>query len=98
MKKDLYYYEEELTEEEKKYYKNKYRKLRKVSILRNLPYEEWTKEELLDLIEEHDFYIMIENSKRKTRHLSISEFATNGEYERYSLFEEYRKLNLIKTK
>lgn len=98
MKKDLDYFEDELTEEEKKYYKNKYRKLRKVSILKNLPYEEWTKEELLDLIEEHDFYIMIENSKRKTRYLSISEFATNGEYERYSLFEEYRKLNLIKTK
>lgn len=98
MNKDLDYFEDELTEEEKEYYKNKYRKLRKVSILRNLPYEEWTKEELLDLIEEHDFYIMIENSKRKTRYLSISEFATNGEYERYSLFEEYRKLNLIKTK
>ena len=98
MKKDLDYFEDELTEEEKKYYKYKYRKLRKVSILRNLPYEEWTKEELLDLIEEHDFYIMIENSKRKTRYLSISEFATNGEYERYSLFEEYRKLNLIKSK
>lgn len=98
MKKDLDCFEDELTEKEKKYYKNKYRKLRKVSILRNLPYEEWTKEELLDLIEEYDFYIMIENSKRKTRYLSISEFATNGEYERYSLFEEYRKLNLIKTK
>lgn len=98
MKKDLYDIEDVLTEEEEKLYKSKYSKLRKVSILRNLPYEEWTKEELLDLIEEHDFYIMIENSKRKTRYLSISEFATNGEYERYSLFEEYRKLNLIKTK
>lgn len=98
MKKDLDDIEDVLTEEEEKLYKSKYSKLRKVSILRNLPYEEWTKEELLDLIEEHDFYIMIENSKRKTRYLSISEFATNGEYERYSLFEEYRKLNLIKTK
>lgn len=98
MKKDLYDIEDVLTEEKEKLYKSKYSKLRKVSILRNLPYEEWTKEELLDLIEEHDFYIMIENSKRKTRYLSISEFATNGEYERYSLFEEYRRLNLIKTK
>lgn len=98
MKKDLDEIEDVLTKEEEKLYKNKYSKLRKVSILRNLPYEEWTKEELLDLIEEHDFYIMIENSKRRTRYLSISEFATNGEYERYSLFEEYRKLNLIKTK
>ena len=98
MKKDLDDIEDVLTEEEEKLYKSKYSKLRKVSILRNLPYEEWTKEELLDLIEEHDFYIMIENSKRKTRYLSISEFATNGEYERYSLFEEYRRLNLIKTK
>lgn len=98
MKKDLDDIEDVLTEEEEKLYKSKYSKLRKVSILRNLPYEEWTKEELLDLIEEYDFYIMIENSKRKTRYLSISEFATNGEYERYSLFEEYRKLNLIKMK
>lgn len=98
MNKDLDYFEDELTEEEQKYYKNKYGKLRKVSILKNLPYEEWSKEELLDLIEEHDFYIMIENSKNKTKYFSISDFATNGEYERYSLFEEYRKLNLIKTK
>ena len=98
MNKDLDYFEDELTEEEQKYYKNKYSKLRKVSILKNLPYEEWSKEELLDLIEEHDFYIMIENSKNKTRYFSITDFATNGEYERYSLFEEYRKLNLIKTK
>lgn len=98
MNKDLDYFEDELTEEEKKYYKNKYSKLRKVSILKKLPYEEWSKEELLDLIEEHDFYMMIQNSKNKTRYFSISDFATNGEYERYSLFEEYRKLNLIKTK
>ncbi|MBE5820881.1 MAG: hypothetical protein E7310_08820 [Clostridiales bacterium] len=98
MNKDLDYFDDELTEEEKKYYKNKYSKLRKVSILKNLPYEEWSKEELLDLIEEHDFYMMIQNSKNKTRYFSISDFATNGEYERYSLFEEYRKLNLIKTK
>lgn len=98
MNKDLDYFEDELTEEEKMYYKNKYSKLRKVSILKNLPYEEWSKEELLDLIEEHDFYMMIQNSKNKTRYFSISDFATNGEYERYSLFEEYRKLNLIKTK
>jgi len=98
MNKDLDYFEDELTEEEKMYYKNKYSKLRKVSILKNLPYEEWSKEELLDLIEEHDFYMMIQNSKNKTSYFSISDFTTNGEYERYSLFEEYRKLNLIKTK
>lgn len=98
MSKDLDLLEDEFTEEEKKFYKNKYKNLRKVSILKNIPFEEWSKEELLDLIEEHDFYIMIENSKNKTRYFSISDFATNGEYERYSLFEEYRKLNLIKTK
>jgi len=98
MSKDLDLFEDDLTEEEKKFYNNKYKNLRKVSILKNIPFEKWSKEELLDLIEEYDFYIMIENSKNKARYLSISEFATDGEYERYSLFEEYRKLNLIKTK
>jgi len=65
MSKDLDLFEDDLTEEEKKFYNNKYKNLRKVSILKNIPFEKWSKEELLDLIEEYDFYIMIENSKNK---------------------------------
>lgn len=68
----------------------KYRKLRKISILMELPFEKWTKRELLDLIQEYDLWYMIQLAYNKSI-CRISKFVYYGEYERFSLCEELKK-------
>ena len=77
--------------------KNKYGKLRKTAILEKLPIEQWTKNELLDLIEKYDIYFIIlsalnKNSENPKKILPISLYVNKGEYKRLEEeYEEYRK-------
>lgn len=81
---------DELTEEEEKSYREKYGHLRKVSILSKIPIEEWTKEELLNLIDEYELYCRIQTEVKKEKAMLFTTFILSGEYERMSVFEEYK--------
>lgn len=82
--------EDNMSKYEIREYRRKYSDLRKISNLMKLPFEKWTKNELVNLIEEYDLYYMIQLGfhKRTTR---ISKFVYSGEFERFSTCEEFKK-------
>ena len=75
-----------------KYERLSIEKLRKISILKNLPLKEWTNLELEDLIYEYEIYFQF--SRIKDKPVSINEFLYNGLYEYNSMFEELKSSEL----
>lgn len=70
----------------------KYSKLRKISTLMKLPFEKWTKKELLDLIEEYELWYILRLGYNKSV-FRISKFVYYGEYEKFSVCEELKREN-----
>ena len=66
-------------------------RLRKISTLEKLPFSQWSKWELVDLIEEYNmFYLLCCKLYKNEAPLSIPEFVYSGRYEAVSLFEELK--------
>lgn len=82
-----------LSRREKKEFKEKYKNLRKTKILKKLPLRQWTKEELIDLIDMYSVYILIVAGLREYNIETLYNYIYKGSYERHSLYEEYRKDN-----
>lgn len=75
-----------------KYEKEKLGRLRKISILKNLPFEEWTSSEYADL--ETNYFIYININGYDKNDLSITKFLHNGLYESHSEYEELKSNTL----
>ena len=71
-----------------RYEKKKVERLRRISILKELPFIEWTDYEYEDLVYEYIIYLGI-NSYKKSE-LSITDFLHTGLYEDYSLYENLK--------
>lgn len=80
-----------LSMREKRDNKKKYGVLRKAKILKELPLEEWTKEELIDLIEMYSMYVYMVAGFNGYNIVSLYRYIYNGRYEEDSWFEELRK-------
>lgn len=86
-----YFAKYRVTDKLSKYEKEQFKKLRKISILKEIPFRQWTKWELVDLIEEYNlFYILHCKTFKNEEPLSISEFVYTGKYEERSLFENLK--------
>lgn len=62
--------------------------LRKVSILKNIPFHEWTGWEVEDLITTYDIYFIARREREMP--LPLYQFLRDGEYERLSPYEELK--------
>ena len=71
-----------------KYEKLTVKRLRKVSILKNIQFNEWSTYELADLIDEYEIYYRI--NKIFENPVSIYEFLYSGIYEEKSVYEELK--------
>ena len=87
-----YYAKKETIYTTTKYEKLSKGKLRKISILKNIPFKEWSNLELEDLIMEYEIYFLF--IKPQELPVSILEFLRNGLYENESLFEELKSSEL----
>lgn len=77
-----------------RYERKKIEKLRKISILKHIPFNEWTSWELKDLIEEYELYFGL--SLIYGSPVSLYQFLYNGIYEEESIYEEL-KSNVLKS-
>ena len=75
-----------------KYEKKEIQRLRKISILKGIPFNKWTSFELENLIYEYEIYFQF--SRIKDKPVSINEFLYNGLYEYNSMFEELKSSEL----
>ena len=75
-----------------KYERLSIEKLRKISILKNLPLKEWTNLELEDLIYEYEIYYIFTRVKEVP--VSIHEFLHKGLYEHFSMYENLKSVEL----
>lgn len=82
-----------LTRFEIKKIKKKYKNLRKAKILSKLPLEQWTKKELIDLIEVYSEYIFWVSGFNRYKIKTLDNYIYQGLYEKHSLYEEFRKNN-----
>lgn len=86
-----YFSKYRVTDRLSKYEIEQIRKLRKISILKDIPFREWRKCELINLIEEYNlFYILHCKTFKNEEPLSISEFVYTGKYEGMSLYENLK--------
>lgn len=86
-----YFAKYKITDRLTKFETDRIRRLRKISVLMNLPFTEWNKWELIDLIEEYNFFYTIHCKElRNEIPLSIAEFLYSGKYEDISLFERLK--------
>lgn len=75
-----------------KYERLSIEKLRKISILKNLPLKEWTNLELEDLIYEYEIYYIFTRVKEVP--VSIHEFLHKSLYEHFSMYENLKSVEL----
>lgn len=75
-----------------KYERVSFKKLRKISILKNIPLKEWTSLELEDFIYEYDIYYLF--TRLREVPVSIREFLHNGLYEECSMYEKLKSSEL----
>ena len=75
-----------------RYERKSIEKLRKISILKKIPFEEWTIWELKDMIEEYELYFRF--SKIFDEPVSLYQFLYSGIYEEKSLYEELKSEKL----
>lgn len=66
------------------------KRLRRISILKNIPMEKWTIYEREDLINEHFIYSIFNKEKK----ISIKQFLEDGLYEHYSVYENLKSNTL----
>ena len=71
-----------------KYERMMVERLRKISILKELPFEKWTNWELQNLIDEYEIYFRF--CRCKETPVSLYEFLYKGIYEKLSLDEELK--------
>ena len=88
----IYHAKKETIDTMTRYERLSYKRLRKISILKNLPLKDWTNFELEDLIYEYDIYFLF--AKINEIPVSIREFLHNGLYEYNSMFEELKSSEL----
>lgn len=87
-----YFAKYRVTDRLSKFEKERFKRLRKISKLKNLPLTQWSKWELIDLIKEYNLFYTIHCKALKNEiPLSIDEFIYFGRYENESLFEELKE-------
>ena len=69
-----------------RYEKKVIKRLRKISILKNIPLRKWTAYEMEDLKNEYFIYSIFNKEKR----ISIKQFLEDGLYEHYSVYENLK--------
>ena len=69
-----------------RYEKKVVKRLRKISILKNIPIEEWTAYEIENLKNEYFIYSLFNKEDK----ISIKQFLENGLYEHYSVYENLK--------
>ena len=67
-------------------------RLRKISILKNLPFSEWSVWELDDFINEYEIFYLFNKSSGNT--VSLYQFLHKGIYEEKSVYENYKSNSL----
>ena len=88
----IYHAKKETIDTMTKYEKKEIQRLRKISILKNLPLKEWTNLELEDLIYEYEIYYIFTRVKEVP--VSIHEFLHKGLYEHFSMYENLKSVEL----
>ena len=88
----IYHAKKETIDTMTRYERLSYEKLRKISILKKLPFKEWTSYELEDLIYEYDIYYKF--TRLKEFPISIHEFLNKGLYEHFSMYENLKSIEL----
>lgn len=88
----IYHAKKETIDTMTKYEKKEIQRLRKISILKGIPFNKWTSFELENLIYEYEIYFQF--SRIKDKPVSINEFLYNGLYEYNSMFEELKSSEL----
>lgn len=73
-----------------RYEKKVIKRLRKISILKNIPLRKWTAYEMEDLKNEYFIYSIFNKEKR----ISIKQFLEDGLYEHYSVYENLKSNTL----
>lgn len=89
-----YYAKKETIYTMTKYERKEIKRLRKISILKKIPFNEWTSWELKDLIEEYELYFRL--SQIYDSPVSLYQFLYSGIYEEESIYEEL-KSNVLKS-
>lgn len=86
-----YFAKYRVTDRLSKFEKERIKRLRIISKLKDLPLTQWSKWELIDLIKEYNLFYTIHCKALKDEiPLSIAEFIYLGRYENESLFEELK--------
>lgn len=75
-----------------KYERKTVGRLRKISILKSLPFSEWTVWELEDFINEYEIFYWFNKSNGNI--VSPYQFLNNGIYEEKSVYEKYKSNSL----
>lgn len=73
-----------------RYEKKVVKRLRKISILKNIPLRKWTAYEMEDLNDEYFIYSIFNKEKK----ISIKQFLEDGLYENYSVYENLKSNTL----